>query len=188
MPTKAASSAASQQESPSFMVFLGKVIETVYRCDSAAVVASAYHCGSLTKEALYQGVEVVYKCDGDGFRAAAGDLYTHQCYSGDQESDPVEFVAKNIDPNGNLEGRNDMEVGGDKETTGTERTATDVLDIQRDISAILTFEDSILNGPNSINELSSTASSLLDSLASETKTRKVADNRPLTPTPSGFCF
>jgi hypothetical protein len=175
------------------MSFFGKVIETVYRCDSAAVVAGAYHCGSLTREALYQGVEVVYKCDGDGFRAAAGDLYARQCYCGDTENDQVEFVASKNNaassPKDALEGRNDLEDGMDEGTPNIQRVSTDVAQIQRAISATLSFEDSILNGPNSINELSSTASSLLDSVASEAKPNtKVGEERPVTPTMSAFCF
>ena len=42
---------------------LKTVLETVYRCDSAAVVAvreTASSCGSVAHQALYQGVEVIY--------------------------------------------------------------------------------------------------------------------------------
>jgi hypothetical protein len=175
------------------MTFIGKVIETVYRCDSAAVVAGAYHCGSLTKEALYQGVEVVYKCDGDGFRTAATDFYAHQCYCGDQEeNDQVDFMAaKNALTNDAVvvEGRNDSEDGIHNEISAVQRISSEAANIHRAISATLTFDDSILNGPNSINELSSTASSLLDSVASDPKsTSKVREARPHTPTTTSFCF
>jgi hypothetical protein len=177
------------------MAFVAKVIETVYRCDSAAVVAGAYHCGSLTKEALYQGVEVVYRCDEDGFRAVARDLYAHQCYCGDQdENDQVEFVAaKNASSNDGdviVEGRNDTEDRISKDVSAVQRISTETADIHKVISSTLTFEDSILNGPNSINELSSTASSLLDSVATSDpkSTSKVGDARPQTPTMNGFCF
>jgi hypothetical protein len=191
--TSPASRSSSSSTPPSFIAFVGKVIETVYRCDSAAVVAGAYHCGSLTREALYQGVEVVYRCDGDGFRVAAGDFYSHQCYVGDQqENDQVEFVAtKNASTSdgGLVEGRNDTEDGIRKEMTAPRRNSTETVNIHSAISATLTFEDSILNGPNSINELSSTASSLLDSVASDPKSAsKVVVSRPQTPTMNGFCF
>ena len=39
---------------------LKKIFDSVYRCDSAAVVDSAYNCGSVANQALYQGVEVIY--------------------------------------------------------------------------------------------------------------------------------
>ncbi|KAG7367587.1 hypothetical protein IV203_030258 [Nitzschia inconspicua] len=191
MPTNHATSSSSSQASPSFTTFFGRVIETVYRCDSAAVIASAYHCGSLTREALYQGVEVVYKCDGDGFRTAAGDFYAHQCYCGEEENHQEEFQAKNFtSPHQSLEGRNDAEEGTHQERASSgQRMTTEAADFQRVILETLTFEDSILNGPNSINELSSTASSLLDSTSSEPRQNcNIGGDRPATPTANVFCF
>lgn len=193
---------------PSFMSFLSKVIETVYRCDSAAVVAGAYHCGSLSREALYQGVEVVYKCDGQGFRNAAGDFDTPKCYCGNRDDDneqlPMEFIAhhqkemKSSLPATNfpisqdqllVEARNDIEEIGAAEMGAISRVLTN------NISATRTFEDSILNGPNSINELSSTgSSSLLDSMPStdakpSNHKSSFMEDPPNTPViRSGFCF
>jgi hypothetical protein len=144
--------------------FLGKIIENVYRCDSAAVVDSAYQCGSLATEALYQGVEVVYKCDGDEFRKVAGDFYTHQCYCGD--GNPMVEQEIFIGNEHGFEARNDMEEGI---SANGEETTRAVMNTPAFLSSALTFEDSILNGPNSINELSSAGSSLIGSVGSEPK-------------------
>jgi hypothetical protein len=153
----------------------------VYRCDSAAVVAGAYQCGSLAREALYQGVEVVYKCDGDRFRTAAGDFYAHQCYCDDNNNDQVEYLAQNHNASEGPEARNDIE-DANGEVLETYR-------INDAISATLTFEDSILNGPNSINDLSSAGSSLLDSVASDPKpSSKNKDDFPKEYIASGLCF
>ena len=158
----------------------------MYRCDSAAVVAGAYQCGSLTREALYQGVEVVYKCDGDRFRSAAGDFYAHQCLCDNDNHDQVEYVAQNqLLPSQGVEARNDTE---DANGDGIE-----TFRIHDVISATLTCEDSILNGPNSINDLSSAGSSLLDSVASEPKPpskppSKDSNDIPNESIASGLCF
>jgi hypothetical protein len=180
------------------MGFIGKIIESVYRCDSAAAIAEAYQCGFLAQEALYQGVEVVYKCDGDGFRAAAADFYDHHhqnCYCGHGNHDNhVEYHTPSH-LYGNLidafeEARNDVE-DGDKATTDDDN-------VPRFNDAALSFEDSILNGPNSINDLSSTGSSPLDgSVASTeehhtevgTKTMKTVDESFAAKTTTArFCF
>ncbi|KAL3909726.1 MAG: hypothetical protein SGARI_002454 [Bacillariaceae sp.] len=166
------------------MSFFGNIIESVYRCDSAAVVAGAYQCGSVTREALYQGVEVVYKCDGEGFRTAAGDFYTHPCYCDNNgNNDQLEYVAKkSLVSSEGPEARNDTEAAN-------ENAALETLRIHDAISATLTFEDSILNGPNSINDLSSTGSSLLDSVSSEPKpSSKDKDDVPNESLSTGFCF
>ena len=211
---------SSTTTTTSCMGFVGKIIESVYRCDSAAAIAEAYQCGSLAQEALYQGVEVVYKCDGDRFRAAAADFYDHHhvqnCYCGNGSSNHDNHVEYHtpIHPYGNLidafeqEARNDVE-DGEQQTGGTttedDNHNNNVTDEQpRFNDAALSFEDSILNGPNSINDLSSAGSSLLDAgsvasteehhnTKSDTKNNNITT--PVTDesfgeslTTSGFCF
>jgi hypothetical protein len=180
------------------MGFVGKILESVYRCDSAAAIADAYSCGSLAQEALYQGVEVVYKCDGDQFRTAAADLYTHQCYWGEDDTNQEEYHAGNHSTNyGNLmdelEARNDIE-----ENTSAENGNDDFPRLNDNhfllSDAALSFEDSILNGPNSINDVSSAGSNLLDSVTSEepkhgTKNGNVvSESNDVPVTTNVFCF
>lgn len=45
----------------SMLVSLKKVFESVYKCDSLAIVDGASRCGSVANQALYQGVEVILK-------------------------------------------------------------------------------------------------------------------------------
>mmetsp|Transcript_5446 Transcript_5446/g.13681 ORF Transcript_5446/g.13681 Transcript_5446/m.13681 type:complete len:300 (-) Transcript_5446:590-1489(-) len=45
----------------SMLLSLKNIFDSVYRCDSAAVVDGASNCGSVANQALYQGVEVVLK-------------------------------------------------------------------------------------------------------------------------------
>jgi hypothetical protein len=110
---------------------LKNIFDSVYRCDSAAVVDSAYNCGSVTNQALYQGVEVIYNtsttatagtCSGSGgsnsgsntnnnsssplqeswkSSVATKPLVVYQCFCDDDD-----FIDNESSPLSSADGRN----------------------------------------------------------------------------------
>ena len=59
--TKAHCYMPSSSSSPSLFLTMKTIFESVYKCDSAAMIDETSRCGSMANEALYQGVEVVLK-------------------------------------------------------------------------------------------------------------------------------
>jgi hypothetical protein len=91
----------------SLLVSWRKIFESVYRCDSAAVIDGTSTCGSVANQALYQGVEVVLKttstCHNNSSCGSAGNLkdsvkdsmaskpfFEYQCFCDDDD-----FVVNN---------------------------------------------------------------------------------------------
>jgi len=85
----------------SLLVSWRKIFESVYRCDSAAVVDGTSTCGSVANQALYQGVEVVLKtttsCGSAGNlkdsvkdSMASKPFFEYQCFCDDDD-----FVVNN---------------------------------------------------------------------------------------------
>lgn len=80
---------------------LKNIFDSVYRCDSAAVVDGASKCGSVANQALYQGVEVVLKTttcnnydsnlkDSVKDSVASKPFFEYQCFCDDDD-----FVVNN---------------------------------------------------------------------------------------------
>jgi hypothetical protein len=77
----------------SLLLSARNIFESVYRCDSAAVIDGASKCGSVANQALYQGVEVVLKtttCSsnyGTNLKdsMASKPFFEYQCFCDDDD-------------------------------------------------------------------------------------------------------